>query len=28
MELSHYEPAPPQVQQQISSQYKPKVEEE
>ncbi|HEY1686701.1 MAG TPA: elongation factor G [Tepidisphaeraceae bacterium] len=28
MELSHYEPVPPQVQQQIISQYKPKVEEE
>jgi elongation factor G len=28
MELSHYEPVPPQVQQQIASQYKPKVEEE
>ena len=28
MELSHYEPAPPQVQQQIIAQYKPKVEEE
>jgi elongation factor G len=28
MELSHYEPVPPQVQQQIVSQYKPKVEEE
>jgi elongation factor G len=28
MELSHYEPVPPAVQQQIASQYKPKVEEE
>jgi elongation factor G len=28
MELSHYEPVPPQVQQQIASQYKPKAEEE
>jgi elongation factor G len=28
MELSHYEPVPPQVQKQISEQYKPKVEEE
>ncbi len=28
MELSHYEPVPPQVQQQVMSQYKPKVEEE
>ena len=28
MELSHYEPVPPQIQQQIVSQYKPKVEEE
>jgi elongation factor G len=28
MEFSHYEPVPPQVQQQIASQYKPKVEEE
>ena len=28
MELSHYEPVPPQVQQQIAAQYKPKVEEE
>jgi len=28
MELSHYEPVPPFVQQQIASQYKPKVEEE
>ena len=28
MELSHYEPAPPQVQQQIASLYKPKAEEE
>jgi elongation factor G len=28
MELSHYDPVPPQVQQQIASQYKPKVEEE
>jgi len=28
MELSHYEPAPPQVQQMIAAQYKPKVEEE
>ena len=28
MELSHYEPVPPFVQQQIASQYKPKAEEE
>jgi elongation factor G len=28
MELSHYEPVPPQVQQQLTSAYKPKVEEE
>jgi elongation factor G len=28
MEFSHYEPAPPQVQQIIASQYKPKAEEE
>ena len=28
MELSHYEPVPPQVQQQIISAYKPKAEEE
>jgi elongation factor G len=28
MELSHYEPVPPQVQKQIADQYKPKVEEE
>ena len=28
MELSHYVPVPPQVQQQIASQYKPKAEEE
>jgi len=28
MELSHYEPVPPQVQQQVASQYKPKAEEE
>src|SRR3712207_8553220 len=28
MEFSHYEPMPPQVQQQIVSQYKPKAEEE
>jgi elongation factor G len=28
MELSHYEPVPPQVQQQVVSQYKPKAEEE
>ena len=28
MELSHYEAVPPQVQQQIAAQYKPKVEEE
>ncbi|MBV8781556.1 MAG: elongation factor G [Phycisphaerae bacterium] len=28
MEFSHYEPTPPQVQQQIVSQYKPHVEEE
>jgi elongation factor G len=28
MEFSHYEPVPPQVQQQIASQYRPKVEEE
>ncbi|MGH7175801.1 MAG: elongation factor G [Tepidisphaeraceae bacterium] len=28
MELSHYDPVPPQVQQHIVAQYKPKVEEE
>ena len=28
MELSHYEPVPPQVQQQVAAQYKPKAEEE
>jgi elongation factor G len=28
MELSHYEAAPPMVQQQVASQYKPKAEEE
>jgi elongation factor G len=28
MEFSHYEPVPPQVQQQIASQYKPRAEEE
>jgi elongation factor G len=28
MELSHYDPVPPQVQQQIASHYKPKAEEE
>ena len=28
MELSHYEPVPPQVQQQVVSQYKPKAEED
>jgi len=28
MELSHYEPVPPQVQQHITAQYKPKAEEE
>ncbi len=28
MELSHYDPVPPQVQQQIASEYKPKAEEE
>lgn len=28
MELSHYEPVPPQVQQQIVAAYKPKAEEE
>jgi elongation factor G len=28
MELSHYEPVPPFVQQQIASQYKPKAEDE
>ncbi len=28
MELSHYEPTPPQVQAQIAAQYKPKAEEE
>ncbi|MGH7213162.1 MAG: elongation factor G [Tepidisphaeraceae bacterium] len=28
MELSHYEPVPPQIQQQIVAQYKPKAEEE
>jgi len=28
MELSHYEPVPPQVQQNVVNQYKPKVEED
>jgi elongation factor G len=28
MELSHYEPVPPQIQAQIAAQYKPKAEEE
>jgi elongation factor G len=28
MELSHYEPVPPQVQQNVVNQYKPRVEEE
>jgi elongation factor G len=28
MEFSHYEAVPPQVQQHISAQYKPHVEEE
>ncbi|MGE5612169.1 MAG: elongation factor G [Bacillota bacterium] len=28
MELSHYDPVPPHVQQQIAAQYKPKAEEE
>jgi hypothetical protein len=28
MELSHYEPVPPQVQQQIVKEYKPRAEEE
>ena len=28
MELSHYEPVPPQVQQHVVAQYKPKAEEE
>lgn len=28
MEFSHYEPAPPQVQQAVAAQYKPKPEEE
>jgi elongation factor G len=28
MELSHYEPVPPQVQQHVAAQYKPKAEEE
>jgi elongation factor G len=28
MEFSHYEPVPPQVQQHIAAQYKPKAEEE
>ena len=28
MELSHYEPVPPQVQAQVVAAYKPKVEEE
>jgi len=28
MELSHYDPVPPQVQKQIAEQYKPKAEEE
>jgi elongation factor G len=28
MELSHYEPVPPQVQQQVAAQFKPRVEED
>ena len=28
MELSHYDPVPPQVQQQVAAQYKPRTEEE
>jgi elongation factor G len=28
MELSHYEPVPPQVQREIAAAYKPKAEEE
>jgi elongation factor G len=28
MEFSHYEPVPPQIQQQIAGQYKPRAEEE
>jgi elongation factor G len=28
MELSHYEPVPPQVQQAVVAQYKPKAEED
>jgi elongation factor G len=28
MEFSHYEPVPPQVQQQIVSQYKPREEKD
>jgi len=28
MELSHYEAVPPQVQQAIAAQYKPKAEDE
>jgi elongation factor G len=28
MELSHYEPVPPQIQAMIAAQYKPKAEEE
>ncbi|HET6249336.1 MAG TPA: elongation factor G [Tepidisphaeraceae bacterium] len=28
MEFSHYDPVPPQVQQHVAAQYKPKVEEE
>jgi len=28
MELSHYDPVPPQVQQQVAAQYQPKAEEE
>jgi elongation factor G len=28
MELSHYDPVPPQIQQHIAAQYKPKAEEE
>ena len=28
MELSHYEPVPPQVQKQLTDAYKPKVEED
>jgi elongation factor G len=28
MEFSHYEPVPPQVQQHIVAEYKPKAEED